>query len=157
MSFYGDFTIEEAKDIGKEFKAICAANYGYEGQLTEGKEYIITIEPRIMPMSPLCSFINDKGNKSECHLTRFRKIKTGDINMKHSYNLGDIVAYSAKFLRSIADYSFLSASSRFEIIGEDKLGNDLIILKLKRIGDGYLTASRPDNLILASRIHLEPN
>lgn len=72
---YGDFTIEEAADIDREFKVICHAAYSYEGQLTKGKEYLIRIETRIMPMSPLCSFINDRGNRSECHLTRFSKIK----------------------------------------------------------------------------------
>jgi hypothetical protein len=73
-SFYGSWTIKEAKSVGKKFKAVCNANYSYEGKLTVGKEYIITIEPRILPMSPLCSFINDKGNKSEVHLERFTKI-----------------------------------------------------------------------------------
>lgn len=73
-NFYGDFTIEEAEEIGKQFKVICSANYGYEGQLTKGKEYLITIETRILPMSPICSFINDKGNRGQAHLQRFSKI-----------------------------------------------------------------------------------
>lgn len=72
--FYGDFSIEEAGDIGTKFKVTCHADYGYEGQLTKGKEYEITIETRIMPMSPLCSFMNDRGNRSEAHLERFSKI-----------------------------------------------------------------------------------
>lgn len=72
--FYGTFTIEEAKDIGKKFKAVCKSSHGYEYQLTIGKEYEIQIETRILPMSPICSFLNDKGNRSECHLERFEKV-----------------------------------------------------------------------------------
>jgi hypothetical protein len=74
-NFYGDFTIEEAKDIGKEFNVICHADYGYEGQLTRGKEYVIKIETRILPCSPLCSFLSDDGKRAEAHLERFSKIK----------------------------------------------------------------------------------
>ena len=77
MPFYGDFTIKEAKDIGRQYKVKCHASHGYAGQLTMGKEYLITIEPRIMSSSPLCSFLNDRGNISEAHLTRFSKI-TGE-------------------------------------------------------------------------------
>jgi len=75
MGLYGDFSIEEAKDIGATHRVICHANYGYEHQLTKGREYVITIEPRILPMSPLCSFTNDKGKFSEAHLGRFTKCK----------------------------------------------------------------------------------
>jgi hypothetical protein len=75
MSFYKNFTIEEAGSIGKKFIAVCDWNGGYEWQLTPGKEYEITITTRILPMSPLCSFVNDKGNISECHLERFTKIR----------------------------------------------------------------------------------
>ena len=71
---YGDFSIEEAQNVGQKFKVICKANYAYEGVLTEGKEYEITIEPRILPVSPLCSFINDKGVYCRAHLQRFSKI-----------------------------------------------------------------------------------
>lgn len=71
---YGSWSIEEAGDIGKEFKAVCHAPYSYEGQLTEGKEYLIKIETRILPMSPLCSFMNDRGKVSEAHLERFTKV-----------------------------------------------------------------------------------
>jgi hypothetical protein len=72
---YKNFTIEEARSIGKKFKAVCDWNGSYEGQLTKGKEYIIEITPRILTCSPLCCFINDKGNMSECHLERFTKVK----------------------------------------------------------------------------------
>ena len=75
MPFYKNFTIEEAKDIGKKFIAKCDHVGGYEYQLIEGKEYEIEITPRILPMSPLCKFLNDKGNYSECHLERFTKIR----------------------------------------------------------------------------------
>lgn len=78
MSIYGDFTIDEAADIGKQFKVKCHASYGYQGKLTQGKEYLITIEERILPTTPLCSFINDKGERSEAHLTRFSKIKNDE-------------------------------------------------------------------------------
>ena len=72
--FYSNFTIEESRDICKKFKAVCHANHSYEDKLTVGKEYEIKIETRILPMSPICSFINDKGSISEAHLTRFTKV-----------------------------------------------------------------------------------
>ena len=71
---YDSWTIEESNQIGQTFTATCHANYGYEGHLTVNKDYLITIEKRIMPMSPLCSFIDDKGRKGMAHLTRFTKI-----------------------------------------------------------------------------------
>ena len=71
--FYGSWTIDEAEDIGKKFKAVCHSPYSYGGQLTKDKEYEITIETRILPMSPICSFVNDRGNTSEAHLERFTK------------------------------------------------------------------------------------
>ena len=76
-SLYGSWSHEEAGDVGKEFRAICHANYGYERHLTEGKEYLIRIEPRIMPLSPLCSFVSDKDEtkRGECHLERFTKVE----------------------------------------------------------------------------------
>lgn len=75
MSFYGDFTIEEAGDIGRKFKVTCHYNGGYEGQLTEGKEYEATMELGILALSPLFSFINDKGKESCAHIQRFTKAK----------------------------------------------------------------------------------
>lgn len=74
-NFYGDFTIEEARVIGKEFDVICVSNYGYDGSLTVGKKYKIKIEPRILPMSPLCSFVNDRGDIGHAHLERFKKFE----------------------------------------------------------------------------------
>ena len=74
MAFYGDFTIDEAENIGQEFRVICKADYGYEGQLKIGKEYLIKIEPRILPMSPICSFTSDRGTIGKAHLERFSKI-----------------------------------------------------------------------------------
>lgn len=77
MSIYlHDWTIEEAKDIGRKFKVKCCANHGYENCLTEGKEYEIEVTPRILPMSPLCSFVGDDGRDGhECHLERFEKLE----------------------------------------------------------------------------------
>jgi hypothetical protein len=75
MSLYGDFTIEESCAIGARFKVICVCTWNYEDTLTHGKEYHIQIIERILPMSPLCSFINDKGNVSAAHLARFEKVK----------------------------------------------------------------------------------
>lgn len=71
---FSNFTIEEAGDIGKKFRARCKSSYSYEGQLTIDKEYEIEITTRIMPMSPLCSFLNDRGRRSEAHLERFEKV-----------------------------------------------------------------------------------
>jgi hypothetical protein len=75
---YGSWTILEAKSLGKRFKAKCKSNYGYENALTEGKEYIVTITPRILPMSPVCSFTGDTGKTCECHLERFEKTEDGE-------------------------------------------------------------------------------
>lgn len=73
--FYGDFTIKEAETVGGKFKAWCKANYDYEDCLTVGSEYEIKIIPRILPCSPLCSFMGDDGKERQCHLTRFGKVK----------------------------------------------------------------------------------
>lgn len=73
-NFYGDFTIEEAKDVGAKHKVKCKSNNGYERTLTIGKDYEIEITPRILSMSPLCKFVGDNKKKGECHLERFEKI-----------------------------------------------------------------------------------
>ena len=70
-SLYGTFTIDDAAAIGSKFKAMCKANYGYEGHLTVYSIYEIEVMPRILPMSPLCKLIGDKGKEIECHLERF--------------------------------------------------------------------------------------
>lgn len=75
MGYYGDWSIEEARDVGVRHMARCKTNNGYEGRLTVGREYEIEITPRIMPMSPLCRFVGDGGKEGECHLERFEKIK----------------------------------------------------------------------------------
>ena len=72
-SLYGSWTAEEAGDIGKKFKAICHAPFDY--LLTKGKEYEITIETRILPLFPMCSFICDNGKRGEGHLERFTKVE----------------------------------------------------------------------------------
>ena len=76
---YKNFTIEEAKSVGKKFKAICDSADRYSGQLTANKVYEITITERILTCSPLCSFLNDQGRQSECHLERFSKIE--EVNL----------------------------------------------------------------------------
>ena len=60
--------------VGAKFQAICIGPRGYEGKLTAGKEYQITISPRIMPLSPLCRFIGDNGKLCESHLHRFIQV-----------------------------------------------------------------------------------
>ncbi len=71
---YRSWTIEEAAAVGKKFRATCHSSRSYEGQLTIGKEYEVEIIPRILPCSPLCCFMNDRGKMSEAHLERFTKI-----------------------------------------------------------------------------------
>lgn len=72
---FDTWTIEEAKDLGKKFKARCIRNGSYENRLTVGNEYEIEIVERILPMSPLCSGTGDNGKGFTCHLTRFEKIE----------------------------------------------------------------------------------
>lgn len=74
---YGGFTVEETEDVGKRHKVRCINNNGYGHALTIGKEYEIEVTPRILPLSPLCSFIGDDGNKGECHMWRFEKMQEG--------------------------------------------------------------------------------
>ena len=74
-SIYGSWSIEEAKDVGKKFKAKAKGTRGYEYQLTTDKEYEIEITPRILTMSPLCRGVGDNGKTFECHLERFEKVE----------------------------------------------------------------------------------
>lgn len=74
-SLYDSWSIEEAGDIGARFRAVCRGDHGYRNHLTQGRQYEIEIIPRILPMSPLCRGIGDKGQEFECHLTRFEKIE----------------------------------------------------------------------------------
>jgi hypothetical protein len=73
-SLYGSFTIEDAENIGKKFMGKCLTNNGYEHDLTIGNVYEIEVTPRILPMSPLCKTIGDRGKTVECHLDRFDKV-----------------------------------------------------------------------------------
>lgn len=73
MGIYGTFTIEDAAAVGEQFRAVCVGNSDMKADLTEGAEYVITIIPRILPMSPLCSFIGNTGKKCAAHLERFEK------------------------------------------------------------------------------------
>ena len=70
---YNSWTIEEAKNIGAVFQAVCLNPRGYEGDLTLGKEYTLTVTPRILPTTPLCSTVGDSGRVIGCHLERFEK------------------------------------------------------------------------------------
>lgn len=54
---FGDY---DQSPVGTVYKAVCKTNHGYEYHLTEGKIYTIIIAPRILPMSPLCSFMEIK-------------------------------------------------------------------------------------------------
>lgn len=68
---FGDY---DQSPVGTVYKAVCKTNHGYEYHLTEGKIYTIIIAPRILPMSPLCSFMGDKGKMCKCYLYRFHKV-----------------------------------------------------------------------------------
>jgi len=74
-SLYDSWSIEDARNVGAKFRAVCRGNNGYRDAMTEGQEYEIEIEARILPMSPLCSGIGDNGKPFACHLTRFEKIE----------------------------------------------------------------------------------
>lgn len=50
--------------------------------------------------------------------------------MKNNFNLGDTVAYSAKFLKSIADFSAKSANKRGKITAFIELSSDFIIAEI---------------------------
>ena len=66
---------------------------------------------------------------------------------------GDRVALKASFLRSIGDYSYDSASKRGTIVNllyDDKIAS-------VRWGDGEKGHVHVNNLLLADRLHLEPN
>ena len=77
-SLYRTFTTEDTNKIGHIFTAICKRNDGYESKLTVGKEYQITITPRILPCSPLCKVMGDDTKVAECHLIRFEKVEKGE-------------------------------------------------------------------------------
>ena len=78
MSIYmGDWTIEEANAVGEVFVGRARGTRTASGLMTEGKLYMIMIEPRILPMSPLCSFIGDDGKMHCMHLERFDKVEKG--------------------------------------------------------------------------------
>ena len=84
--FNGTFSLEETESIGKEFLAKCLSTRGYEHCLTKEKEYVIKIILRILPMSPLCSFIGDNGKTGQCHLERFIKLREINPSNKKGEN-----------------------------------------------------------------------
>ena len=74
MGLYrGHWSIKEAHTYGRKFRAYAARTDSYA--LTEDKEYEIEIVEPILPLSPLCQFIDDKGKLSAAHLERFTKIE----------------------------------------------------------------------------------
>ncbi len=75
FSLYDSFSVKDVKNTGGAYKVKCIANRGYEGLLTIGKEYQITVTEPIMPMSPLCIVVADNGRKATCHIHRFEKIE----------------------------------------------------------------------------------
>lgn len=74
-SFYGNFSIKDANNIGAQFEAECIANYSYEDCLIKGKVYTITIIEPILALSPLVRLKGENNRGVRCHLTRFKKIK----------------------------------------------------------------------------------
>lgn len=73
--YYSGFSLEETRDVGTTFRVICQANYSMESELTKGKEYVVTLTPRILPGSPLCQFIGDSSRVCEAHLELFYKLE----------------------------------------------------------------------------------
>ena len=72
------FHERDSSPIGIKYQARCHIDAGYESDLTIGRTYTITIEPRILPMSPLCSFTGDRGGNCMAHLYRFQRMKEDD-------------------------------------------------------------------------------
>jgi len=77
MLMDSNFTSDEIKNESDEFKAVCLRNGGYKRHLTEGKTYLIKMQPSILEGSPLCSFDSDMGGGKRCsaHLVRFKKLE----------------------------------------------------------------------------------
>jgi hypothetical protein len=71
------------------------------------------------------------------------------------FELGDIVAYRAAFLRSILDYTYASASKRGAVTAIIPIARGVSLVTVGGDFGGCRILST--NLILASRIHLEPN
>ena len=79
--------------------------------------------------------------------------------MTSKFQIGDRVAYKAAFLRSIMDYSHASASRRGTVVALTSVSKDLDLVDIEGWNgrgerNGRVLSS---DLILADRIHLEPN
>lgn len=66
---------------------------------------------------------------------------------------GDRVALKASFLRSIGDYSYDSASKRGTVVNLP-YGGSLVSVRWDHGEKGHVHVN---NLLLADRMHLEPN
>jgi hypothetical protein len=69
-------------------------------------------------------------------------------------NVGDRVAFAAKFLRSIGDYTYDTAQRRGTVIAITK-GTGWELARI-RWDHGVEQSVNPRNLIRADHIHLEP-
>jgi hypothetical protein len=73
---------------------------------------------------------------------------------KHKFSIGDRIAYRAAFLRSIGDYSHASASRRGTVMNaHPSAWPHLLDVQWD---DGHASPVNASNVLLASRIHLEP-
>lgn len=75
--------------------------------------------------------------------------------MSRQLQVGDMVAWSAKFLRSIADYSHKSASARFKVLAVNDLGGGVVLLELMRQGDKKEVGGLITNFVKADELHKE--
>lgn len=73
------------------------------------------------------------------------------------FPVGTVIRYSAAFLRSIADYSHASACREGTICGPVKsYGPTFHIVPIKWNDEQEAGGANCSNLIVASRVHLEP-
>lgn len=71
--------------------------------------------------------------------------------------LGDLVAYARTHLRSIADYSYDSASRRGTITAIRPMrGTAHVVAEVRWLDDGTTLPVLSCNLVRADRLHLEP-
>lgn len=77
--------------------------------------------------------------------------------MKNEFKPGDRVAYSARFLRSICDYSHESASKRGTVTGVKTYGSKCVIVSIDwdEDKDELRAGANAANLVLVSRIAVE--
>jgi hypothetical protein len=78
--------------------------------------------------------------------------------MSHKLKVGDRVAYSAKFLRSVADYSHRSASMRGAVLDLRPLphsANQLVGVKWDNDNDGLRAGALSCNLVSVAQLASE--